>query len=98
MLPVLTRPLGSRKAILESFASALKERNASANDSAFFLPNPAEPFCCPPLTAEVAEAAPDDPKSPVHALGVAQAFGGGGVAFASSVAGSFTSPPSVSVV
>lgn len=79
----------------ESLATALNDRNASANVSAFVLPKFADaaarvPFFAPAAPAEAGL------NSPVHNFGVAHAFEGGGASFSSSVEGwsevEFSSP------
>ena len=93
---MFTRPRGSRNATFESLETVLNDRNASANVSALVFPKFAGTEARAPFFAASA-AAVAGLNSPVHNFGVAQAFGGGGATFSSSVTGSselvFLSPP-----
>lgn len=79
---MLTRPRGSRKATLVSFAVALNVLNKSAKDSALGLPMVEAVTACVPFRDAFEEA--DALKRPAHAFGVDQALGGGEVTFASA--------------
>lgn len=96
MLPVLTRPRGSRKATLESFDVALKDFKASAKDSALVLPKPGTIPAESPISPTAGVVA-DGLKRPVHDFGVDQAFGAGGVILLSSATVS-TGAAGISVV
>lgn len=93
---MFTRPRGSRNATFESLETALNDRNASANVSALVFPRFAGTAARAPFFAPAAVAVAGL-NSPVHNFGVAQAFGGRGATFSSSVTGSselvFLSPP-----
>lgn len=84
---MLTRPRGSRNATLDSIATALKDRNASANDSAF-LPNPAVGTVPETVSLDAAvDVATGDLKRVAHDLGRALA-GGEKDLISSEIAGS----------
>lgn len=91
---MLTSPRGSKNVTFESLDTALNDLNAWARDSEFDFPRVETEG--PPLFV----AADDDVvaaglKRPAHALGLAQALGGGEITLASSVAVSSDLAPSV---
>jgi hypothetical protein len=85
MLPVLTRPRGSKKATRDSFDTALKDFKASVKDSALVLPMAGAVAACPDSLEAAVEVAATGLKRPVHSFGVVQALGGGAASLTSSV-------------
>ena len=83
MFPPLTRPRGCRKATLELVEAASNAFKASANDSLLDTLK-LETFPAEGSDFVGKEVAEDELKTPVHALGVDQALGGGGAGFGSS--------------
>ncbi len=98
MLPVFTRPRGSRNATFESGDKAAKDLSASARDSEFVLLKPGFIAASPDSLEAAVDVTAAGLKRPVHNLGVVQAFGAA-LSFNTSVtlcSGSafVTSPPS----
>jgi hypothetical protein len=85
MLPVLTRPRGSKKATRDSFDTALKDFKASVKDSELVLPMAGAAAARPDSLEAAVEVAATGLKRPVHSFGVVQALGGGEASLTSSV-------------
>lgn len=84
MLPVFTRPRGSRNATFESGDTAAKDLNASARDSEFVLLKLGFAAASPDSLEAAVDVTAAGLKRPVHNLGVVQAFGAA-TSFTSSV-------------